>query len=219
MTFASPFSRVFERPFGGVPSSAAVSWWLSGGIASANCIAAYTPKGAASYAASVVNLTGNATYNATASGTPVWDATNGWKGNGNWHLTTGINPTNGQTTIVSYSGYSYADLRVIFGNVVAPAYFIAFVGATTIRFYAGASNADKTISYGSSGVLAMSDRFYYNGVDLGALTTGDNNDTIAILGTPTNQFRITANILSFATYNIAITPTQVAAVSAAMPIA
>jgi len=190
-------------------------WWnLDGAIET--CVAAYEPVGAADIAASYVNKFNPGTNNAAPQGTPVWDATDGWKGNGNWYLNTGINPTNGQTTIVRYSGFSYADLRVIFGNVVAPAYFIAFVGATSIRFYAGASNTDKTISYGSSGVLAMSDRFYYNGVDLGALTTGDNNDQIAILGTPTNQFKITANIQAFATYSAVLTPTQIASITTLM---
>ena len=63
MTFGSTFGRTFSPTF--QPSSQAAanaSWWLAGGIAAANCVAAWRAKGAASYAASKVNLTGNAAY-------------------------------------------------------------------------------------------------------------------------------------------------------------
>ena len=87
MAFVAPFKAVFSPPISS-PGVAAVPWWLSGGIAAANCIAAYTPKGAASYAASLDNnaAPGNGlpdgTYDAIDSGgltSPTWDAINGWK--------------------------------------------------------------------------------------------------------------------------------------------
>jgi hypothetical protein len=54
-------------------------WWLSGSIPAANCIAAYQPKGAASYAASKVNLANPGTYNATdGAAFPSWDTAVGW---------------------------------------------------------------------------------------------------------------------------------------------
>ncbi len=43
---------------------AEIPWWLAGGIPAENCIAAYQPKGAASYAASKVNLANPGTYDA-----------------------------------------------------------------------------------------------------------------------------------------------------------
>jgi hypothetical protein len=67
----SPLGRGVIRPASG-------GWWLSGGIAAANCIAAYQPKGAADYAASLVNLANTGTYNATGFNTPGWNATDGW---------------------------------------------------------------------------------------------------------------------------------------------
>lgn len=79
MTFGGTFGRVIQRPFGGVPSSAAAGWWLSGGIAAANCVAAFAAKGAASYAASKVNLTGNAAYDISdGAAYPAWNVTTGW---------------------------------------------------------------------------------------------------------------------------------------------
>ena len=78
----------------GKQTSAAVPWWLSGGIAAANCIAAYQPKGAASLAASYVNLASPGTYNLTippGMTAPTWDTSYGWLGNGKC-LDTGIVP-------------------------------------------------------------------------------------------------------------------------------
>ena len=55
------------------------SWWLAGGIAAANCVAAYQPKGAASYAASKVNLANPGTYDLVKiTNDPDFDAATGW---------------------------------------------------------------------------------------------------------------------------------------------
>jgi hypothetical protein len=68
-------------------------WWLSGGISAANCIAAYQPKGAVSYAASKVNLANPGTYNATEGTAPAFDTAVGWTFNGTtMFLETGIVP-------------------------------------------------------------------------------------------------------------------------------
>lgn len=61
-------------------SSADTDWWLAGGINPANVVAAYRAKGAASYAASLVNLANPGTYNLTeGNGTVTWDTVNGWR--------------------------------------------------------------------------------------------------------------------------------------------
>jgi len=60
-------------------AAAGGGWWLAGGIAAANCIAAYQPKGAASYAASKVNLANAGTYDAISGNShSAWDASYGW---------------------------------------------------------------------------------------------------------------------------------------------
>jgi hypothetical protein len=59
-------------------------WWLSGGIAPATCLAAYTPKGAASLAVSYDNqataLNGlpDGTYDITVNNPTGWSASAGW---------------------------------------------------------------------------------------------------------------------------------------------
>lgn len=55
-------------------------WWLAGGIPSSACVVAYQAKGAASYAASKVNLANPGTYDLVKVGSEIpWDITNGWK--------------------------------------------------------------------------------------------------------------------------------------------
>ena len=57
-------------------------WWFAGGISPANCVAAYQAKGAASYAASKVNLANAGTYNLADIVAPSWSAGTGWMFNG-----------------------------------------------------------------------------------------------------------------------------------------
>jgi hypothetical protein len=87
------------KPWGGIDISGAVSdWWLAGGVAAANCVAAYQPIGADSLSASYDNLTGNATYDAAPGEAPTWNATDGWQFDGSTqYLTTGVVPENDQT--------------------------------------------------------------------------------------------------------------------------
>lgn len=78
MTFNPPFSAPFRKTFTGVTAGGA--WWnLFGAIPLANCVGAYAAKGAASYAASKLNLA-TPGINDLADGTafPTWDATDGW---------------------------------------------------------------------------------------------------------------------------------------------
>lgn len=86
MTFNSTFGRVFSPTF--QPKSQAIAaadgWWLSGGIAAANCVAAYQAKGMASYAASLADLTGNG-YDIDGGTAPDWNVASGWLFNGSTH--------------------------------------------------------------------------------------------------------------------------------------
>jgi len=91
--------RLFAAMMGG--GAAAGPWYLAGGIAKANCILAYQPKGAASLAASYTNLVNPGTYNAAPGIAPGWDAVNGWKGDGSaWLDTSYIVPDASNFTIV-----------------------------------------------------------------------------------------------------------------------
>lgn len=55
-------------------------WYLAGGVDAANCVAAYQAKGAASYAASKVNLANPGTHDLTDGPVPMlFDSSCGWK--------------------------------------------------------------------------------------------------------------------------------------------
>ena len=103
MTFSSTFGRVFSPTFQPHSLKKGGGWWdLNGTITS--CVAAYQPKGAASYAASKVNLANPGTYNATEGNAPDWDATNGWKcDTANKVLHTGITISDGYSVIARFS--------------------------------------------------------------------------------------------------------------------
>ena len=87
------------------------NWWEAGGASGA--VAVYQPKGAASYAASLTDLSGN--ENDASEGTaPDWDADNGWKFNGSDdYLDTGLVIASGYTIIVRFS--NVADNGYLFG--------------------------------------------------------------------------------------------------------
>jgi len=80
-------------------AEAGADWWDPNG--DGLCIwAAYQPKGAANFAASLVDLSGNGNSAGDPGGasTPAWDAVNGWKfDGGDDYLTTTFVPQNDQT--------------------------------------------------------------------------------------------------------------------------
>jgi len=84
---------------------AAVDWWLSGGINAANAIVVYQPKGAASYAASLVNLANPGTYDAYAGSAPTWAAGTGWTFNGSTQYL--YAHSSGFSTLVSNGAYTF----------------------------------------------------------------------------------------------------------------
>ena len=103
MALASNFGRILSPTF--QPNSQekkAGGWWLAGGIDPDDCVAAYQPKGAASYAASKVNLANPGTYDLTNGNDPSWSASTGWTFDGvDDHLyETTYEPTDTSFTII-----------------------------------------------------------------------------------------------------------------------
>ena len=211
MTFAAPFSRVITRPFGGVPSKA---WWLSGGIAAANCIAAYQPKGAASLAASYANLTGNATYNAAEGTAPSWDATSGWIFNAasTQYLLTNYVLTSTSSVIVKFSDASGATCVVGCSSNAKTLFEIG-----TARFRVGSVTITVT-TY--SGVLAVAGITCFKD----ASSLGDGTDGRSVLtldigrrrtGASTGDRYFTGYIQALAIYNSDVTA-NISALTTAM---
>src|SRR5512138_3111744 len=71
-------------------ASAPAGWWLSGGMATGNCLGAYDAKNAASLAASYINLNSPGTHDLTVGVEPAWTAGIGWINNGTKYLITDI---------------------------------------------------------------------------------------------------------------------------------
>lgn len=133
-------------------------WWLSGGISAANCIAAYQPIGAASLAASYVNLANPGTYDAAPGVAPTFDAATGWTFNGSdQYLNSGVTLGSGSSIILRFSDKA--------GSLPQNAYFagsnqvaqLILVGASANsrknRYAHGTAVKEGIVS--NSGVIAL----------------------------------------------------------------
>lgn len=134
---------------------AAADWWEAGGAT--GCVAAYRAIGAASQAASYVNLNNPGTYNLTSMGEG-WNAVNGWTFDGlGAYLKTGITPTAGWSAFIRY--------------VVSPAgYFCYLFGE-----YGSATSSLRLCPTGGPGVYFFNGEYANTGSDV-------NSGTLAIVG-------------------------------------
>lgn len=110
-----------SRIWSGVPNL--TPWYVVDGDTATQ---AYQAKGAASYQASLISLTGTDTINDNNS--PTWSTLTGWSFDGvsdyitiphRFHST-------GHTMLVKFSGYSSGDLTPIFGTPTQPSQRFAF---------------------------------------------------------------------------------------------
>lgn len=231
MTFGSTFGRVFSPTFQPKSQAAAAAsgWWLAGGIAAADCVAAYQPKGAASYAASLVDLTGNG-HDATEGTTPDWASGTGWTfdATNSEYLKTDV-ILNNYSTETSYL------LKVFFTN---DGFAIGSYHASSNR-YGWAGRTDGLGGtwyngqlYGLSGVIGFSssyhvvgnagDTAYLDKTAKGTTNNGDrNNDYPFYIGARnyTNSSidsYFSGIIVALAVYSSVLTSEQVSAVTDAM---
>jgi len=216
----SPLGRGVIRPASG-------GWWLSGGIAAANCIAAYQPKGAADYATSKVNLANPGTYDAAdGAAYPTWDASTGWtfvKANSQY-LNTGYVPTiNAGSIIVRFQSLSN-DLAT--QGLCGCSESIA----TTTLMLSGRWGGNQTV-YGNgalgaynpstlSGVLAMAGlKHYKDGSYVNSCGAGSGTITKSVLIGGINGYSIyycEAQILALAMYSVELDATQIGLLTTAM---
>ena len=126
--------------------SVSVPWWLLGGIAAADCVAAYQPKGAASYSASKVNLVNPGTNDAADGNAPGWSTENGWE-LVKWlkhYLITTIIPSQNFSVVVRYANtVTSGNTNQIFGsyNGTSTRFYIAnqYVDSNTMRWGYGSA--------------------------------------------------------------------------------
>lgn len=206
---------------------AAVDWWRSGGISSANAIAAYQPKGAASLAASYTNLANPGTYNAAPGTAPTWSVGAGWIFNGSTqYLTTGIVPGAGWSLLARFSnGGVDATLMGSYNSSNANSLCMIIPGAVggTKRQYRNGTATGLSISGGQTGGVMgfAAQTAYLNGSAETGTISGSLAGAIALfIGarnnlTGANTF-FPGNIQAVAIYNSTLTGPQMAAVSSAM---
>ncbi len=221
-------------------AAAPANWWLSGGIAAANCLAAYTPKGAASLAVSYDNnaAPGNGlpdgTYDAAPGTAPGWDAVNGWKfvAASTQYLTTGIVPADAYSVVIRYAS-APAATQVIMGcaKTAAPSggyYFIPMNGGGASCQHAngiyGVSVANVVPGQATAVIATAAKKTFLNGnltiwtIVAGAGAYGAFGfyiGTYNLDGAPGGLW-FGGNIQAIAIYGATITNAQVLAVSTAM---
>lgn len=132
--FVPPFRPAFG--LAAAPTPPAGDWWTAGGAPTP--IAVYQPKGAASLAASYVNLVNPGTNNAALGDAPSWSAA-GWGMDGaNDYLTTGLVPASGWSMLIAFTDWAP------FGWLIG-----AYNGSGNNRLSIGNPNGENRVEYGS----------------------------------------------------------------------
>jgi len=188
--------------------------------------AAYQPEGAASFAASLLDLSGNGN-NATDPGganTPAWDTVNGWKPVGGQYLITAFTPQNdqSQTILIKFSNYTAGNTWIAGVSSGANCVFaIAPAYAGAIRYYNGQLLAPSLAVVAATLGVAGS-QGYRNGVaDGGAIGAWAGASGFPLWLLALNNLGVlaggcTAYIQRVAIYDTVLTAPQMAAVTAGM---
>jgi hypothetical protein len=197
---------------------AAAAWYLPAGVSAANCKVAYQPKGAATLAASYVNLAHPGTNDAAPGVAPTFNAATGWEFNAGSYLTTGVTLTQSYTLAVQFSGYV--------GGMLAGAhqtgyYVIQPSDGSGVNYIYGANNHSRAPILTAGNLAIAGSQGYRNGSADGAALTGATFGTLACYlgaynfggsaGTPT-----TATMAAAAIYDVTLTGGQMAQLAASM---
>ena len=223
MTFQPTFRCTFSPTFDRRNASGGAWWNLFGAIPNVNVVAAYQAKGAASLAASYVNLANPGTYDCTTSNAPTLDSTNGWMFNGSSNiLATGITSARGMLIICRYSNANTGDTLYIFGEGVGRC-SVGITSGSGWRFYYG-DGGYFSGTPATSGVIAIganpasptnSAQYYINGSPGGTFACNSFGaaSAMTIGGATTNYAQV--YVQAAAVYST-ISAAQVAALSTAM---
>jgi len=196
---------------GGKVLQPSVPWYLAGGVP----ILAYQPKGAASLAASYVNLANPGTYDAAPGTAPAFATETGWTFGSNRYLTTGVTPGQNWSMLVQF--LESADTN---GGIVAG----SLNGSN--RFWIWPANTDTSHNWGHGGDLSVDGRLragvavlsgptaYLNGQVEGTISAGSYTFAPIFIGCvnltgPSYYF---GDIVErVALYDRVLTPTEVTA--------
>lgn len=227
--FVAPFAAPFPSPVAS-SGAATVPWYLAGGVAAANCKAAYQPIGAASLAASYVNLANPGVNDAAPGVAPTWASATGWTFNGTpWtgqYLTTGgLAPANDQqwSVVCRFSdGPTTAQSMCLFGSAssggVAP-YFLIFPYWPALNGLYGNGNYQSGLAPLSAGVVGFAgDKVYLDGVaQSGTIGTAAGTFLSPYIGARHDKgspasFYWAGKVQALAVYNTPLTAAQMLAI-------
>ncbi len=167
-------------------SSGAVAggWWLSGGISAANVVAAYQAKGAASQAASYVNLASPGTHDLTVGSAPAWAAGVGWTFDGIAnYLVTDIVPQMTYSMFIQYIDYTNADnTHTAIGTYTSAIPMGFLIQGSMLVHVSGFRENTPALTSGNYGVAGKQP--YRNGVaePLAVAAGGSNPTTVINIG-------------------------------------
>lgn len=222
------FSGAFRAPFVSPLASAgaaATPWYLAGGVALANVVAAYQPIGAASLAASYSNLANPGTNNAAPGVAPTHASATGWTFNGTTQYLSTPNPASGYSVVIRLSNaptagnnhYAFASYAGT-GNT----YFRIIVrDAGRCIYNNGGTTLLDTEAASAAAVWGMTPTdAYKDGVSQGSVGgwSGTNSRPVFIAARNldgTADAFTAFNCLAYALYNTALTGTQMSAIMTA----
>lgn len=206
----------------GVSARVVSNWWEAGGAT--GCIAAYQPKGAASLAASYVNLANPGTFNAAPGTAPTFNTATGWTFNGtSQYLTTGIIPSDyaAKSLLIQFANATASGDRIPFGafNVAGgKAFYVDLYYVGNAIYYDGTHFLSGTITAGNLGVAGTA--AYKNGVNQSITLSNLNPTVAAYIGALNNDGALygyfAGDVIALAVYSANLTDAQMAAVAAAM---
>lgn len=202
------------------PGGVATPWYRAGGAPLP--VAAYQPKGAATYAIAKQNISLPGTHDLFEGIIPGWNSADGFIFTGSQWLDTDITPANGYTAMVQFANATTASFYALFGTLFNGARFNVYPnsGFGVVYGYGSLTLSNPGLASGNLGICGG--RGYRNGFAEGAvmsftavnpfkLVLGARRSTGGAVG----EFA-KANISAFVIYSVTLTAAQVAAVSAAM---
>ena len=201
-------------------SGGAKPWYQAGGAPKP--VGYYKAIGAASYAASKVNLVNPGVNDLTcSSGDMAWTTENGWLGNDSRYLKTGIIPTGSYTVFAYFSDLGKVGSSGLFGaNSSGTGMYIYFSDRefTYAANYKTTANMVYLPAYNDGILCIAGNKVYYNGIEVGTVATGyDGTGELVLMavfsnGTSPAILKIKAALV----YSSILSATQVALITAQM---
>lgn len=195
-------------------AATAADWW---DIAGETCVAAYQAKGAASLAASYVNLANPGTYDINVLAVPSWTAGTGWAGN-SWQMRTDVNVESSWTLIARFSDHinsigNYGIMGASVYHYAAPYYY-------GLAYYRNSNGGIQTLDAGAgqlSGVIAIAGKAgYMDGASKGTVPGAYYAGSITNWYWGISFAPCDVTMQACAIYSTTLDATQVATLSASM---